>query len=220
MKKVTLKSLGITESQITEDYKELNSSYRVAEKYKTSATAVKRILKEIGILRNQSDAAIIRGNPVGFGDYKRNEKHLNRLSNFAKNRVAQKNSNFKHGKYSEVSGFVRDKTQTSVYKKLKLEVLKRDKFTCLFCKTNANLAAHHIIPFWLCREAELDVENMVTVCKLCHFKEAHLCDWHNVNLTLASDTLLKKYSLNRERLSEIISHFRKNFKFSKIEKVQ
>lgn len=52
--KITLDEIGITKEQLVSSYDELKSSYKVATKYGTSATAVKRLLKEAGAIRAQS----------------------------------------------------------------------------------------------------------------------------------------------------------------------
>jgi len=43
----------VSDDQLKKDYQELNSSYKIAAKYKISATAVKRMLKELGILKQR-----------------------------------------------------------------------------------------------------------------------------------------------------------------------
>lgn len=209
MKKIVLE---ISNEQLIKDYQELKSSYKIANKYKTSTTAVKRILKELGILRNQSLAAHERNlaNPK-IGRYKRTTWHKQNLSEHAKKRKRSQNSNFKHGKYSGLDR----KLDGSKWRELKKEALKRDKFNCFFCKINKNLIAHHLIPVYVCKEARHDLENLVIVCRKCHFEHAHKKDWHDINQDMISDNLLHKYDLDRERLSEKISFMKSNFRWMK-----
>lgn len=59
-KKYTLEDFGCSLEDLIESYKNLNSAYKVADKYKVSATAVKRMLKEAGVLRTQSGSVAER----------------------------------------------------------------------------------------------------------------------------------------------------------------
>ena len=83
-------------------------------------------------------------------------------------------------------------------------IFNQDEYTCNYCGAiGGHLHAHHKIPFWVCKEAFLDIENLVTVCTQCHFSKAHLGNWNSFDSSLISDNLLKKYSLDRERLNEL-----------------
>lgn len=57
-KKYELSEICCSLQELIDSYKELNSSYKVAAKYNLSATAVKRMLKEAGVLRTQSKAVV------------------------------------------------------------------------------------------------------------------------------------------------------------------
>lgn len=51
---------------------------------------------------------------------------------------------------------------------------------CEICGSNKRLNVHHIKPFHLYPELELDVNNLITLCmdeKECHFKIGHGGDW-------------------------------------------
>jgi len=61
-KKYTLDDAGCSLEELIQSYQNLNSVYKVAEKYKISATAVKRMLKEAGVLRTQSESVVERSN--------------------------------------------------------------------------------------------------------------------------------------------------------------
>ena len=58
--KYSINDLPCSLNELIESYKSLNSAYKVAEKYKISASATKRMLKEAGVLRTQSCAAAER----------------------------------------------------------------------------------------------------------------------------------------------------------------
>ena len=55
---------------------------------------------------------------------------------------------------------------------------------CQWCKSTSNLEVHHIAPFHLHPELELEDENLITLCEgseECHLKQGHLGDWKNFN---------------------------------------
>ena len=66
------------------------------------------------------------------------------------------------------------------YKKFRLDVLKRDKFTCQMCKKRGKktrLNVHHIMKWSSAASLRFDVDNGITLCKKCHDsvhgKESH-----------------------------------------------
>lgn len=50
-------------------------------------------------------------------------------------------------------------------------VFERDNYTCVECKTNKNLHAHHIKSRAKYPELEFDINNGITLCKSCHAKK-------------------------------------------------
>jgi hypothetical protein len=200
MKKI---ELDVPKEILIRDYLILNSSYKVAKKYNTSATAVKRILKESGVLRTQNEAASIRNNTTlkGIvGKYTRTKAHKKALSEFAKTRTNKRNPSYKNGKYVNRPKRIKSNEATA----FRNFVFNRDKHTCLYCKTKGgHLHAHHILPYWVCPKAFYDTDNAITVCSSCHFKKAHLGNWHKFDYTLINAVLLEKYSLDGERLNEL-----------------
>lgn len=52
---------------------------------------------------------------------------------------------------------------------------------CRYCDSFVLLELHHIIPFNVAPEKELDKDNVVTLCRWCHFKLGHFCDWWSWN---------------------------------------
>ena len=66
------------------------------------------------------------------------------------------------------------------YKKFRLDVLKRDKFTCQMCKKKGKktrLNVHHIMKWSSAASLRFDIDNGITLCKKCHDsvqgKESH-----------------------------------------------
>lgn len=54
------------------------------------------------------------------------------------------------------------------YRKWVRKVFKRDSCSCVLCNSIESLNAHHIDGYNWCVEKRVDVENGVTLCKLCH----------------------------------------------------
>lgn len=210
---------------LLDSYKELKSSYKVAKKFDISATAVKRVLKKLGVLRTQSSAAKDRG--TEHLQYERTDAHKQNLSELAKKKIGEKNPFFgkthteeNKRKFSEnakantsernpnykTGSYVRRPRdfKQAEFTRLRNFVFNRDDYTCLYCKCmGGNLHAHHKIPFWIEKEAYLDPDNLVTVCTKCHFQNAHLNNWAFFDVTIIDDRLLKRYKLDRERLNEL-----------------
>lgn len=57
--------------------------------------------------------------------------------------------------------------------KLSRKVFIRDKFKCVLCGKNSKLNAHHILSFSEHEEKRFTMDNLVTLCKDCHFVKVH-----------------------------------------------
>lgn len=75
--------------------------------------------------------------------------------------------------------------------------------TCAACGCAQQLSVHHIQPFHLNPERELDQENLITLCEKpsrnCHFVLGHLLDWSAYNPSIESDAAEYRRKV-RERL--------------------
>jgi len=58
---------------------------------------------------------------------------------------------------------------------------------CQACGSNKNLEVHHIIPVSVDETKELDSNNLITLCKTCHFVFGHLMDWNSWNNDVIND---------------------------------
>lgn len=58
---------------------------------------------------------------------------------------------------------------------------------CVACGTRADLNVHHIAPFHLCPERELDTTNLITLCRAHHLSLGHHGDWRSVNPNVIAD---------------------------------
>jgi len=66
--------------------------------------------------------------------------------------------------------------------------------TCAVCGGDKKIEVHHIHPFHLHPELELDPSNLITLCESgkggmnCHLAEGHLGDFHSFNVDVVQDT--------------------------------
>lgn len=84
-------------------------------------------------------------------------------------RLGENNPNYNPEKTDE------ERTQTRIiagYKDWRNSVYERDSYTCQCCgdRTGGNLIAHHLDGYNWCKEKRLEVENGITLCKVCHHK--------------------------------------------------
>ena len=60
--------------------------------------------------------------------------------------------------------------------------------TCAACGRDDDLDVHHIIPYHIAPEKELDLDNLITLCgKRCHLRIGHLGDWKSRNVDVVED---------------------------------
>lgn len=58
---------------------------------------------------------------------------------------------------------------------------------CLCCDLRRNLEVHHIIPFHIAPERELDPSNLIVLCTVCHFLFGHFRNWSLYNPDVVAD---------------------------------
>jgi len=102
-------------------------------------------------------------------------------------------------------GWLRNKTtelfggtpRSSKWPKVRAEAVRRTPY-CIACGRSKDLEAHHIRPFHLHPELELDLENICVLCAdPCHIVHGHLMDWKRFNPTVLEDC--RRYRQNLER---------------------
>ena len=72
---------------------------------------------------------------------------------------------------------------------------------CSGCGLLESLECHHIIPFHVDRSLELAVDNLIALCRICHFEIGHLRDWDSSNPHVIEDAAvyLSRITLYRQR---------------------
>lgn len=73
---------------------------------------------------------------------------------------------------SEQVGFAEGESRSSTWSKVRDEFVM-DNPVCSACNTKQNLNVHHIVPFAVRPELELDTTNLITLCREHHFKIGH-----------------------------------------------
>lgn len=87
------------------------------------------------------------------------------------------------------------------WSKLRKEHLKKEP-CCQACGSCVKPEVHHIKPFHLHPELELDPDNLITLCdKYCHFIFGHLMNWKSYNPEVRQDAQeYRKKILHRTEL--------------------
>ena len=58
---------------------------------------------------------------------------------------------------------------------------------CACCPHKTTLNVHHIRPYHLHPELELEPTNFITLCRVCHLLLGHLDNWHSFNVGVQKD---------------------------------
>lgn len=92
--------------------------------------------------------------------------------------------------------------RSSDWRKIRKEHLKKHP-CCAVCGSSKKLNVHHILPYHICPDMELDPENLVTLCEggkykglNCHLLIGHLCSYRKTNPSVKSDVAEWNAKLN------------------------
>ncbi len=61
---------------------------------------------------------------------------------------------------------------------------------CAACGARKGVVPHHVKPFHLFPECELDLDNLITLCPRCHLLIGHLNDFRSFNPAVREDAAL------------------------------
>jgi 5-methylcytosine-specific restriction enzyme A len=82
----------------------------------------------------------------------------------------------------------------------------KDEPNCQYCGGTDNLEVHHVKPYHLHPELELEQSNLITLCEeegtLCHLKVGHLGNWRLVNVNVRLDCLSKTVQLTSSKQND------------------
>lgn len=85
--------------------------------------------------------------------------------------------------------------RSSKWKMVKEAYLKEHP-ECAICGSTAKIEVHHVIPFHLAPDLELDPTNFITLCENkkygvnCHLLFGHLGNYKRTNLTIREDAII------------------------------
>jgi len=84
--------------------------------------------------------------------------------------------------------------------------------SCAACGSTKNLEVHHIEPFSISPEKELDPNNLITLCsKNCHFYIGHLMDYNSWNINVIEDSRVYLYKVkNRPQVIRSTNYEKNN----------
>lgn len=85
------------------------------------------------------------------------------------------------------------------WRRLRKSLIKRQPF-CSICDRRKGLEAHHIVSFWIAPDLEMDVENLVILCRRCHLVFGHCGSWSEINPTCLEDVIYWRQKFQKEAL--------------------
>lgn len=83
------------------------------------------------------------------------------------------------------------KPRSSMWRKVRAEHLKIYN-ACMACGGRVSLEVHHLMPYQIAPELELDHDNLITLCEgrsRCHWIVGHLLNWRSYNPNAKADAL-------------------------------
>src|SRR6056300_1305890 len=90
------------------------------------------------------------------------------------------------------------------WSKVRKEHLKRNP-ECAACGRKDDLEVHHIVPYHVDPNRELDPSNLITLCgKYCHFVFGHFMDWKSWNENVIRDCTLHRLGKSNRPYKEEI----------------
>lgn len=99
--------------------------------------------------------------------------------------------------------------RSSKWRKVRNEFVKENP-KCAVCGSTKKLEVHHILPYHLFPELELETDNLITLCDggglwgvaSCHRFFGHLGRWSSMNPTIKEDAFIWSRRLNGDDLSD------------------
>ena len=87
-------------------------------------------------------------------------------------------------------------SRASGWRKVRARRIEIDGGKCRACGRKVNLQVHHIRPFAMQPERELELSNLVTLCGRCHILLGHLDNWKSRNDDVVYDADVVKMRIN------------------------
>jgi len=83
-------------------------------------------------------------------------------------------------------GFFLNYGRSPKWSKVRKNHIKKEP-VCQACGTSNKLEVHHIEPYHVNPNRELDPDNLITLCKTCHLVFGHLMDYKSWNKDVVTD---------------------------------
>lgn len=94
--------------------------------------------------------------------------------------------------------------RSSKWRRVRNAILDKEPF-CAACNSIKNLELHHVIPFNLRPDLELEEDNLIVLCKHCHLTFGHYNDYQFYNANVKNDAIifcLMKFT-NKKRFAAV-----------------
>lgn len=72
---------------------------------------------------------------------------------------------------------------------------------CSLCGSINDLEVHHILPYHLFPEEELNEANFISLCRRDHFIFGHLLDWKAYNINVVDDVAIMREKIKNRNVS-------------------
>jgi 5-methylcytosine-specific restriction enzyme A len=94
--------------------------------------------------------------------------------------------------------------RSPLWRKVRSEHIKQQPL-CQACGSKKSLEVHHIEPYHLNLDRELDPANLITLCKTCHFVFGHLMDYKSWNIDVVADSKIQYNKVTNRPYHEKLS---------------
>lgn len=74
-----------------------------------------------------------------------------------------------------------------------------DEKYCHICGERKNVELHHIIPRHVAPDKIFDEDNLIPLCRACHFRWGHLCNWDDYNPHVREDAKMLSALISKRR---------------------
>lgn len=94
-------------------------------------------------------------------------------------------------------------SRSSKWEKVRNEHLKQEP-KCAICETDNEIEVHHIKPFHVYPDLELESSNLITLCRTHHYDIAHLRDWSAYNPNIKIDCMWLNYKIRHRVYGRLV----------------
>lgn len=84
---------------------------------------------------------------------------------------------------------------------LRREIIAEFK-QCAACGSKKELEAHHVVPFHLAPEREMDKRNLIVLCRDDHYTFGHFKNWKRWNPDVRRDVVVYRNALERSKVAK------------------